>query len=124
MADIANSKILQPIEGIQNIKDAFVVLVKTEWNSDIVDELENGCKKVLEHYKINSQTIIVPGAVEIAFAIRQCWHNNNTPTAFIALACVIRGDTPHFDYVCQSVTHGMTELNLNIQVPVIFGVLT
>ena len=66
----------------------------------------------------------VPGAVEIPFAIQQCWANNNTPTAFIALGCVVRGDTPHFDYVCQAVTDGVTNLNLSMQVPVIFGVLT
>lgn len=124
MADIANSKLLQDIEGIQNTKDALVVLVKTEWNSEIVDELESGCKKILGQYKIDSRTIVVPGAVEIPFAIQHCAANNKSPMAFIALGCVIKGDTPHFDYVCQSVTHGVTELNLHMQVPVIFGVLT
>ena len=44
--------------------------------------------------------------------------------AFIALGCVVRGGTPHFEYVCQSVTHGITELNLTLPVPVIYGVLT
>jgi 6,7-dimethyl-8-ribityllumazine synthase len=124
MADVANSKLLQQIEGVQNIKDALVVLVKTEWNSGIVDELENGCKRVFERYKVDYRTIMVPGAVEIPFAIQQCWSNNNAPTAFIALGCIIRGGTPHFEYVCQAVTHGVTELNLSMQVPVIFGVLT
>lgn len=124
MADVANSKLLQQIEGVQNIKDALVVLVKTEWNSEIVDELENGCKRIFEQYRVDYLTVIVPGAVEIPFAIQQCWSNNNAPTAFIALGCIVRGGTPHFDYVCQSVTHGVTELNLSMQVPVIFGVLT
>lgn len=124
MADVANSKLLQQIEGVQNIKDALVVLVKTEWNSEIVDELENGCKRIFEQYRVDYRTVIVPGAVEIPFAIQQCWSNNNAPTAFIALGCIVRGGTPHFDYVCQSVTHGVTELNLSMQVPVIFGVLT
>lgn len=124
MADIANSKLFEQIEGIQNLRDALVVLVKTEWNSEIVDELEKGCKAVLQQYKINHRTIVVPGAVEIPFAIQQCWSNNNAPTAFVALGCVIRGGTPHFDYVCQAVTQGITQLNLTMQVPVIFGVLT
>ncbi|HEV7331161.1 MAG TPA: 6,7-dimethyl-8-ribityllumazine synthase [Flavisolibacter sp.] len=124
MADVANSKLFERIEGIRNVKDALVVLVKTEWNSEIVDSLEKGCKKVLEEYKVSSHTIVVPGAVELPFAIQQCWASNNAPTAFIALGCVVRGDTPHFDYVCQSVTHGITELNLQMQVPTIFGVLT
>lgn len=124
MADVTNSNLYSAIEGIQTLKDALVVLVKTEWNSSIVDELERGCQKVFAQFGIRSRTIVVPGAVEIPFAIQQCWANNNAATAFIALGCVVRGDTPHFDYVCQAVTHGVTELNLSMQVPVIFGVLT
>ena len=124
MADVANSKLFEPIEGIRNLKDALVVLVKTEWNSGIVDELENGCRKVFDQFGITCKTIIVPGAVEIPFAIQQCWANNNAPSAFIALGCVVRGGTPHFEYVCQAVTSGVTQLNLAMQVPVIFGVLT
>jgi 6,7-dimethyl-8-ribityllumazine synthase len=124
MADVANSKLLNDIKGIQQIKDALVVLVKTEWNSEIVDELENGCKAILEQYGLTSKTFVVPGAVEIPFAISQFWAGNKTVSAFIALGAVIRGDTPHFDYVCQSVTSGITQLNLSLPVPVIFGVLT
>lgn len=124
MADVANSKLFQSIGGIQDIQDALVILVKTEWNSEIVDELEKGCRTVFEQYNMANHTITVPGAVEIPFAIQQCWANNNAPSAFIALGCVVRGGTPHFEYVCQAVTHGVTELNLNMQVPVIFGVLT
>ena len=124
MADIANSKLLQEIEGIRKIKDALVILVKTEWNSEIVDELESGCMKVLDQYDVRWKTITVPGAVEIPFAINHAYKNIEKVKAFIALGCVIKGDTPHFDYVCKSVTDGITQLNLNIDVPVIFGVLT
>jgi 6,7-dimethyl-8-ribityllumazine synthase len=124
MADIANSNLLKTIEGIREIKDALVVLVKTEWNAAIVDRLEQGCVEVFKKYGISFRTIVVPGAIEIPFAINQYWSNSNTPAAFIALGCVIKGDTPHFDYVCQSVTQGITNLNLSLQVPVIFGVLT
>ena len=124
MADIANSKLLQEIEGIRKIKDALVILVKTEWNSQIVDELESGCMKVLDQYDVRWKTITVPGAVEIPFAINHAYKNIEKVKAFIALGCVIKGDTPHFDYVCKSVTDGITQLNLNIDVPVIFGVLT
>lgn len=121
---VANTKLLEEIEGIRKIKDALVILVKTEWNANVVDELERGCKKVLAQYGINWRTLVVPGAVEIAFAIQQTWANTNAPDAFIALGCVVRGDTPHFEYVCQSVTAGITQLNLSLPVPTIFGVLT
>jgi 6,7-dimethyl-8-ribityllumazine synthase len=124
MADIADSKLLNNTEGIGQVANALVILVKTEWNSEIVDELEYGCREIFAQYRIATKTIVVPGAVEIPFAIQQCWANNNTPAAFIALGCVVRGGTPHFEYVCQSVTQGITSLNLSMLVPVIFGVLT
>ena len=123
MADVANSKLLQ-LEDIRHFKDVLVVLVKTEWNAAIVDELERGAEGVFKKYAIQTKTLIVPGAVEIPFAIHQCWMNNNAPSAFIALGTIIRGGTPHFEYVCQAVTNGITQLNLSLPVPAIFGVLT
>ena len=72
MADVSNSNLLQQIEGIQNVKDAFVVLVKTEWNAGIVNELERGCMDILKSCGIRFKTLVVPGAVEIPFAIQQC----------------------------------------------------
>lgn len=124
MADVSNSTLLQQIKGIQNVKDAFVVLVKTEWNAGIVDELERGCMDILKSSGVRFKTVIVPGAVEIPFAIQQCQAHSNDVAAFIALGCIIRGGTPHFEYVCQSVTTGITQLNIKLPVPVIFGVLT
>lgn len=124
MADVSNSKLFESLEGIQSVKDALIVLVKTEWNAEIVDELEKGCLRICSQHKIQTKTIVVPGAIEIPFAIQQYWHNDNMPSAFIAFGCVVRGGTPHFEYVCQSVTQGITQLNLSLPVPVIFGVLT
>lgn len=113
--------------GTPEIRSACIVLVKTEWNAAITNELENGCRKIFEEMGLaNIQTIIVPGAVEIPFVIKQRAQDikNGKPDAIIALGCVIKGDTPHFDYVCQSVTQGITQLNLMLDRPVIFGVLT
>ncbi len=127
MATVANSNLHILPKDTKDLKDAFIVLVKTEWNAAIVDELESGCIKKLQEYNIKYITVVVPGAVEIPFAINQYWKqksDSDKPTAFVALACIVRGDTPHFDYVCQLVTTGITQLNLNLPVPVIFGVLT
>jgi 6,7-dimethyl-8-ribityllumazine synthase len=124
MADVSNSTLLHNIKGIQHVKDAFVILIKTEWNAAIVDELERGCIKILKSCGIQWRTVVVPGAVEIPFAIQQCRAYSNRAAAYIALGCVIRGDTPHFEYVCQSVTQGITQLNISLPAPVIFGVLT
>jgi 6,7-dimethyl-8-ribityllumazine synthase len=128
MAQVSNSKLFQHTAGIPIKKDACVVLVKTEWNASITDELEIGCMEALQKKNVKKIIrIIVPGAVEIPFAIKAFWESRGKkkkPDAFIALGCVIRGDTPHFDYVCQAVTEGITQLNLMLPVPVIFGVLT
>jgi 6,7-dimethyl-8-ribityllumazine synthase len=68
---------------------------------------------------------VVPGAIEIPFAINAYVNRAQFDAeAFIALGCIIKGDTPHFDYVCQSVTQGITLLNTQLDAPVIFGVLT
>jgi 6,7-dimethyl-8-ribityllumazine synthase len=108
------------------IKNASVVIVRTEWNSAIVDELFTGCRKILESSKIDCRDIVVPGAFEIPFAIKKYWDNTKKqkPSAFIALGCIIRGDTPHFEYICRAVTDGIATLNLALPVPTIFGVLT
>ena len=112
--------------AIPKLKNASVVVVRTEWNSAIVDELFEGCKKILLANKIDFLDFRVPGAFEIPFTIRHYWDRSGKkkPSAFIALGCVIRGDTPHFEYVCRAVTDGIAALNLQIPVPVIFGVLT
>ena len=127
MADVSNSKLLQTDTGILN-KDACIVLVKTEWNAAIVDQLERGAITTLEKQSVKKVVVItVPGAFEIPFAIKNYWNNSgkkNKPDAFIALGCVIKGDTPHFDYVCKAVTDGVVQLNLLLPVPTIFGVLT
>lgn len=112
-------------EGIPVLQDAFVVIVKTEWNAGIIDRLEKGCKKILRANGIKSKTIVVPGAFEIPFAIKMHLAKSKLPAdAFIALGTVIRGDTPHFDYVCKGITDGVMQLNLTLDVPTIFGVLT
>jgi len=114
--------------GIQLPAGACVVIVRTEWNAGIVGKLESGCIKILQEHKVNHLVITVPGAFEIPFAIKKYWedtkYKDNKPCAFIALGCVLRGDTPHFDYVSKAVTDGILQLNLSLPVPTIFGVLT
>ena len=71
MAQVGNSNLFQNIEDIQHLRGVLVVLVKTEWNSEIVDELERGCLNVFREYNIKTKTLVVPGAVEIPYAIKQ-----------------------------------------------------
>ncbi|HOZ77456.1 MAG TPA: 6,7-dimethyl-8-ribityllumazine synthase [Ferruginibacter sp.] len=124
----ANSNSLLNTTGIQVKKDACVVIVRTEWNDAIVGALETGCKKILDAHQVPYKVVTVPGAFEIPFGIKRYWeqhkYKDDKPHAFIALGCVLRGDTPHFDYVCKGVTDGVVQLNLLLPVPTIFGILT
>ncbi|MDQ6756694.1 MAG: 6,7-dimethyl-8-ribityllumazine synthase [Bacteroidota bacterium] len=123
---IVDSNLLNIDTGILQ-KDACIIIVRTEWNAAIVDKLEQGCKNILDKHEMkNYKVITVPGAFEIPFGIKTFWDNSKLekPQAFIALGCVLRGDTPHFDYICKAVTDGITQLNLMLSVPTIFGVLT
>jgi 6,7-dimethyl-8-ribityllumazine synthase len=124
MADVHSSN-LYSTTGIQLPTDAFVVIIRTEWNANIIDKLEEGCRKVLQANHVEFKVITVPGAFEIPFGVKAYWDKHlNKVSAFITLGCVLRGDTPHFDYVCKAVTDGVVQLNLILPVPVIFGVLT
>jgi len=123
MASKGNKKVIEAsTKGLS--REAMVIIVKTEWNAPITDKLEAGCKRIFKANGVKTKTIIVPGAVEIPFAISAYNKSKNETDAFVALACIIKGDTPHFDYVCQSITQGITTLNTQLNVPVIYGVLT
>lgn len=127
MADILNSNLYNLDTGILP-ENACIVIVRTEWNAAIIDKLQEGCIKILNQYSIAWKVVTVPGAFEVPFGVISYWHARQNdlikPAAFIALACVIRGDTPHFDYVCKAVTDGVVQLNLALPIPTIFGVLT
>ncbi|TAG14979.1 MAG: 6,7-dimethyl-8-ribityllumazine synthase [Sphingobacteriia bacterium] len=112
-------------EGIPDMEDAFVVIVKTEWNSAIVNALAKAARQVLKAKGVGCKVITVPGAFEIPFAVKNHYaYCKRMPDAYITLGAIIQGDTPHFDYVCKAVTDGVLQLNLSIDSPVIFGVLT
>ncbi len=124
MASTGNNALLGGLPGLS--AETKIAIVKTEWNSHITDELEAGAMRVLRQQGIDKvRTYTVPGAVEVPYMIRHIDQSMLVRAdAYIAFACVIKGDTPHFDYVCQSITQGITQLNLQLQAPVIYGVLT
>jgi 6,7-dimethyl-8-ribityllumazine synthase len=130
MAFLGNSKLSESAKGTAALAgQAYFVIVRTDWNTAVVDLLEAGCRKILTQSQVKDiKTLTVPGAFEIPFRIKQYWemhkYRNDRPHVFIALGCVIRGDTPHFDYICKAVSEGIMHLNLHLPVPTIFGVLT
>lgn len=112
------------LEDIQASGSEFVVgIVTSRFNEEITSKLRNGALQVLNDFDVNYFDVEVPGAVEIPLAakwlieIKKC-------DAVIALGCVIRGETSHFDFVCNSVERGCSELQLQFDLPVVFGVLT
>lgn len=108
------------------IDDIRVAIVQAEWNSEITDKLTEGALEVFRAQKVADDQVDVfkvPGAIELTFAASQLIESS-LYDAIIVFGCVIRGGTPHFDYVCQSVTQGVTALNADCDIPVIFGVLT
>ncbi|MFG6386682.1 MAG: 6,7-dimethyl-8-ribityllumazine synthase [Muribaculaceae bacterium] len=106
--------------------DIRVAIISAEWNSHITDALTEGCVRTLEKHGVSGDMIDifrVPGAVELTYGASAAIETDAFDVV-IVFGCVIRGGTPHFDYVCQSVTQGITHLNAECDIPVIFGVLT
>lgn len=112
------------IDNLQISDNLQVVIVYTEWNENIIQELINGANRVFAKFpNVSVQSYQVPGCVEIPYAINQHYQLLKAE-AYIAFGCVIRGETPHFDYVCDAVTQGISTLNTSIDSPTIFGILT
>lgn len=124
MASKGNEALLSQLPALK--QPVRIAIVKTEWNAHITDALEAGALQVLQQAGISEvEGYVVPGAVEVPYMVKQLADSSNHwADAYIAFACVIRGDTPHFDYVCQSITQGITTLNIQLPAPVIYGVLT
>ena len=106
--------------------DMKIGIVVSEWNTEVTEALSNGAIDTLLRHDINPDNIIkryVPGSFELT-AGGKYFAEYTDVDAVICLGCVIQGETPHFDFVCQGVTQGMTELNIRYDVPFIFGLLT
>jgi len=97
-------------------------IVASTWHTEICDALLAGARKVAAESGIDSPTVVrVLGAIEIPVVAQELARNHD---AVIALGVVIRGETPHFGYVCDAVTHGLTRVALDASTPVANGVLT
>ncbi len=98
-----------------------------KWNPEVTHTLRDGALDVLHRAGVEDHNIFsmdVPGTVELANAAGMALTSMPDLSAVIIIGCVIRGDTPHFDYVCQIVSQATAELNAKGRTPVIFGVLT
>jgi len=100
-------------------------LVVSEWNDDITESLYNGAYDTLVECGVlsnNIKRINVPGSFELVYGSKKMIQSN--VDVVIAIGCVIKGETEHFNYICQSVSNGIIDLNINFNTPVVFCVLT
>ncbi|MCB9408226.1 6,7-dimethyl-8-ribityllumazine synthase [Mycolicibacterium sp.] len=102
--------------------DLRLAIVASTWHATICDALLDGARRVAEGSGIADPTVVrVHGAIEIPVVAQQLTTDHD---AVVALGVVIRGETPHFDYVCDAVTQGLTRVSLDASTPVANGVLT
>lgn len=101
-------------------------IVVAEWNPEITGALLDGCVKTLEKHGTLPENIhvkTVPGSFELVYGAQQMCKNDGFD-AIIILGSVIRGETPHFDYICEGVTYGIAHLNAVQNIPVVYGLVT
>jgi 6,7-dimethyl-8-ribityllumazine synthase len=112
--------------NIKPIGERKFAIVVSEWNEEITEALYHGAYSTLIQHGASKQNIIrknVPGSFELTLGA-QWMAQDNSIDAVICIGCVIQGETKHFDFICDAVAHGITNVSLKYNKPVIFGVLT
>lgn len=113
-------------DNLTNITDTRFGIVISEWNDEVTEALYAGAYDTLIKHGARKENIVktyVPGSFELSLGC-QLLAQDERFDAIIALGCVIQGETKHFDFICDAVAHGITEVGLKYNKPVIFGVLT
>eukprot|EP00922_Rhytidocystis_sp_ex-Travisia-forbesii_P022802 GHVS01033410.1.p1 GENE.GHVS01033410.1~~GHVS01033410.1.p1 ORF type:complete len:228 (-),score=35.18 GHVS01033410.1:243-926(-) len=121
---------VSPREGVifENTsgKTLRVGVVKTRWNPQIVNKLEQGVMSALEDVGVREQEMVkaeVPGCFELPLTVHWIAQSDKVDVV-VALGCLIKGETMHFEYIADAVTHGLMKSQLKTGIPVVFGVLT
>ncbi len=113
-------------QALPSINDIYFAIVVAEWNTDITEALYQGAHNTLIKHGASPENIFrtnVPGSFELSLGAQKAAQNDEID-AVICLGCVVQGETRHFDFICQAVAHGITQVSLKYDKPVIFGVLT
>lgn len=114
------------LNSVPSAKGMRFGIVVSEWNNNITGALLQGAFDTLTKHGTDKEDITVmtvPGSFELVFGAAQMVKSGKMD-AVIAIGCVVRGDTPHFDYICEGTTQGLASLNEKYDVPVIYGLLT
>ena len=126
MATINKNLSVYDKNSIPSAKDFRFGIVVSEWNDTITEGLYNGAIEAFLENQVPANHIIrwnVPGSFELIYGSKKMLQTQNVD-AVIAIGCVIQGQTKHFDFVCEGVTQGIKDLNVQTDIPVIFCVLT
>lgn len=111
-----------PTIGIKPLPGAKVAIISSSWHLDICNDLIAGAKRALSQAQVGTVEVqFVPGSFEIPLAAQYAFEAGFD--AVVALGLVLKGDTPHFDYVCQGVTQGVIDVSLKHSKPIGYGVL-
>lgn len=119
---------MKPTQRIPKIKisklpaNTKIAVITALWNTDLTQNMEKECLKELNKHNIKITTVKVAGSFELISAAKVALRKKFD--AVIVLGVVLNGETPHFDYVCQAVTNGVTNLSVEYGKPIGFGVLT
>ena len=114
----SKTNINKPSSDLSNVK---VAVVSTNWNEEIIKPMLKDCLSTLEEYNLEKKSYVVPGAYELPFLSQVLC---KTYDVVILLGCIIKGETPHFEIISQSISDKVLETSLNKNTPIIFGVLT
>ncbi len=113
---------------IPNARGLKIAIIVSEWNQEITYSLRDGAIRTLKAHGVLQEDITiktVPGSFELIYAAKEMALSEEYFDAIIILGCVIKGETPHFDYICQGVTYGIARLNtMELYPPIIYGLLT
>ena len=112
--------------NITDMSDKKFAIVVSEWNDSVTEALYEGAFETLLNYGAKEENVVrkdVPGSFELTLGA-QWMAEKNEIDAVICLGCVIQGETRHFDFICDAVANGITNINIKYNKPVIFGVLT
>ncbi|MDB4538317.1 6,7-dimethyl-8-ribityllumazine synthase [bacterium] len=113
-------------KNVKNISESKFAIVVSEWNEEVTEALYQGAYETLIGHGAKKENILrksVPGSFELSLAA-QWMAKEEIIDAVICIGCVVQGETKHFDFICDAVAHGITNVSLKYDKPVIFGVLT
>lgn len=100
-----------------------IVIIATRWHEQVMEGLIAGAKRACQDAKTDYEVVRVPGSFELPLAAK-AYAESGKVDALVCLGVVIRGGTPHFDYVCDAATYGLTKVSVESQIPLGFGLLT